>query len=195
MENKDYIKETIYPGADYGLNPSYGKEFSLGLSPGYEYSFSQFGFPSDPTSANQLDKVSRKLNTGAKTIEVSGVSIMGGGAGGLVEKIPKQHFKEINRLKKLAGVDLTFHGPLVEASGFERESGWSELNRENQERQLWSAVERAHELEPTGNIVVTLHSSSGLPELRTRIKGKDGEEVPDIVVIDERTGSADRLKR
>ena len=112
----------------------------------------------------------------------------------LIDTIPKQQFKEIHRLKKLVGVDLTFHGPLVEASGFERGSGWSEVNRENQERQLWSAIERAHELEPTGNIVVTLHSSSGLPELKTRIKGKDGEEVPEIIVIDERTGSADHLK-
>src|SRR3989344_7797764 len=193
MENKDYIKETIYPGADYGLNPSYGKEFSLGLSPGYEYSFSQFGFPSDPTSANQLDKVSRKLNTGAKTIEVSGVSIMGGGAGGLVEKIPKQHFKEINRLKKLAGVDLTFHGPLVEASGWGR-GGYSNSEREGAERQLWSAVERAHDLEPKGNIVVTLHSSNLGQELTSRIKTKQGEEMDEVVIYDEQANSPATLK-
>src|SRR3989344_4726097 len=176
MAKEDYGKGSVsfYPGTDYGFDPSYGQEFSLNLGTGMSYSPSTFGFPSDPTTANQLEAVSKKLSTGAKTIEVSGVNITGGGPGALVEKIPKQHFDEIRRLKELVGVDLTFHGPLIEASGW-GEGGWSEANREHAERQLWSAVERAHQLDPKGNIVVTLHSSN-MPELKTREKRKDGEE-------------------
>ena len=72
-EKDNYKKVMLYPGADYGLNPNYNKDFSLGLSAGYSFSPSTFGFPSDPTTANQLEAVSKKLSTGAKTIEVSGI--------------------------------------------------------------------------------------------------------------------------
>lgn len=184
--------ENLYLGADYGLDPDYGKEFSADVS--YKVKPGTFGYPSDPTTANQLNAVSKKLNTGAKVVEVSGVNIMGGGgAGGLLEKIPKQHFTEINRLKKLVGTDLTFHGPLVEASGY-GEGGWSESNRQNAERQLWGAVERAHDLDPDGNVIVTLHSTSGLPELRTRVKGEKGEEIVEEILVNEHTGGAQRFK-
>src|SRR3989344_1071129 len=185
--------ENFYSGADYGLDSDYGKEFSAGVG-NYKISAGTFGYPSDPTSANQLANVSKKLNTGAKVVEVSGVNIGGGGGpGGLVEKIPRQHFKEINRLKKLVGVDLTFHGPLVEASGWGR-GGYSNSEREGAERQLWSAVERAHDLEPKGNIVVTLHSSNLGQELTSRIKTKRGEEMDEVVIYDEQANSPATLK-
>ncbi len=188
--------ENFYHGTDYGLDPDYGKEFSTSVSSFYRFPASTFGFPSDPTSANQLQKVSDKLSTGAKTIEVSGVNIMGGGGpGGLVEKIPRQHFKEINRLKKLTGVDLTFHGPLIEPTGV-GQGNWSPEQRAQAERQMWNAVERAHELEPKGNVVVTFHSSNGLPEPRQRVKTKDGKEVSvSLSVIDERSGRYGSLPR
>jgi len=132
----------IYPGADYGFDSEYGIEGSGGYGnfTGYRADFSDIGYPSDPTTANQLDAVSKKLSTGTKVIEVSGLGIAGGGgAMAHMDKIPKQHWEEINRLKKLAGAELTFHGPLVEPTGVSRQ-GWDETQRQQAEKEMWSAV-------------------------------------------------------
>ncbi len=160
---------------------------------GYHLKPSSFGFTTDPRTANQLKAVSDKLNTGAKVIEVSGVNIAKGeGPLGLIDYIPKQHLQEINRLRKLAGAELTFHAPLVEATGW-NDNGWNEEQRKQVEREVLSSIERGHELDPKGNIVITFHTSNGLPEPATKvkIKGEDGKmkEISSrFVVIDERTG-------
>ena len=159
---KDGYGDTFYAGADYGLNPDYASEFSTGLFPQYRVSTSNFGLPSDPRTANQLKAISDKLNTGAKTIEVSGVTAA------TWETVPDPHLEEIHRLKKLVGIDLTFHGPLVEPTGVTRQ-GWNEAHREESERQMWQAVERAHKMDPKGNLVVTFHSSNGLPNPETKV--------------------------
>jgi len=195
MAERGKYSLNFYAGADYGLNPDYGREFSVGLSEGYAPATGQFGFPSNPLTANQLKAVSDKLSTGAKTIEVSGVNIMGGGPGALFDKIPKQHFKEINRLKKLTGADLTFHGPLIEPTGVIQNS-WNENQRKQAETQMWSSVERAHDMDPNGNLVVTFHSSNGLPEPRQVVKTKDGKEVSaNLAVVNEDTGQLGTLPR
>jgi len=180
-------KVNFYAGADYGFDSNYGKEFSLGLSKEYSFSPGQFGFTTDPRTANQVAAVSQKLNTGAKVIEVTAITAS------QLETIPKQHFKEIERLKKLVGADLTFHGPIIEPSGW-GEGGWSETARQGNERQMWSAVERAQQLESKGNIVVTFHSTAGLPEMTTRIMTPKGEQTTEIIAYDERAGSAQRIK-
>ena len=168
--------ENIYSGAKYGFDPTYGKDENygegfVGGSYGHDFSSSQFGLTTDPRTSNQLKAVSDKLSTGAKTIEVTGVQQ------NILESIPKQQLDEINRLRKLTGIDLTFHGPLVEPTGVTKQ-GWDDTHRQQAERQMWSAVERAHQMDPDGNIVVTFHSSNGLPE-------------PETWVIDERTGKPD----
>lgn len=159
---------------------------------GYTLKPSNFGFPSDPRTANQIDAVSKKLNTGAKTIEVSAVNISKGeGPMGLLDYIPKQHFAEIRRLKELAGAELTFHAPLVEATGY-GENGWNEAQRKQVEREVLSAVQRGHELDPKGNIVITFHTSNGLPEPESKVLVKEKGEVKEVasrvLVINERTG-------
>ncbi|MBS3099176.1 hypothetical protein J4462_03110 [Candidatus Pacearchaeota archaeon] len=184
MAKEDYGKGSIsfYPGADYGFDHEYGKEFSVSSNSDYSSSAGLIGVNVDPRTANQLDAVSKKLSTGAKTIEVQGLQMS------TLDNIPKQHFKEIERLKKLVGADLTFHGPLVEPTGI-GQGGWDPSQREFAERQIWSSVERAHDLDPKGNLVITFHSSNGLPEPRTRVKTDDGKEISsNIAVIDERTG-------
>ena len=183
-KNKGYGFDSSI-NATYGVSESYGESF-LGMD--YRIPARDFGFPSDPRTANQLQAVSQKISTGAKTIEVSGVSLSGGGAMKLMDTIPKQQFQEINRLKKLAGVDLTFHGPLVEPTGVSRQ-GWTEEDRKHSERQMISAVRRGHELDPKGNLVVTFHSSNGLPDPQTVIINDKGEkEIKDFWVIDEYKG-------
>jgi sugar phosphate isomerase/epimerase len=185
MVKEEYKKINFYAGADYGLDPNFADEYSTGIAPGtYGFKTGQFGITTDPRTSAQLREVTSKLNTGAKVIEVEGLQVSE------LESIPKQHFKEINRLKKLVGADLTFHGPVIEPTGVSRQ-GWEEHQREQAERQMWSAVEKAHELEPKGNIVVTFHSSNGLPDPQTRIiDEKTGkEQIKEFWVVDEKTGN------
>lgn len=196
----DYsLPPTIYEGANYTLQPKYqfDRESNSPYLTGTSVPAGRFSAPSDPRTANQIDAVSKKISTGLRNIEVSGVNIGGQGEGalGLMDNIPKQHFKEINRLKKLAGVELTFHGPLVEPTGIGR-GGWDEQQRIQAEREMTSAIERAHELDPKGNIVVTFHASNGLPEPETIVKDSKGNQIIEkIAVIDESTGEFGNLPR
>lgn len=199
----DYsLPPTMYEGADYTLDPGttskYSKHFANSNSPYLTGTYTPagtFSAPSDPRTANQLDAVSKKISTGLRNIEVSGVNIGGQGEGalGLMDNIPKQHFKEINRLKELAGVELTFHGPLVEPTGIGR-GGWDPEQRKQAEREMISAMDRAHDLDPKGNIIVTFHASNGLPDPGIIVK-KDGKEVQTgIYVIDEQSGQQGLLR-
>lgn len=174
----------IYEGADYGFEPKYAGKAQLDF--GYKIPAGTFSLPTDPRTANQLKAVSDKLSTGAKAIEVSGINTQ------VLESIPDQHLDEIRRLKKLAGVELTFHGPLLEPTGL-TDRGWDEGKRRQVERQMFSALERAQKLEPDGNIVVTFHSSNGLPapkvqEMRKDGKGQRAPATTEMYVIDEFSG-------
>jgi sugar phosphate isomerase/epimerase len=177
--------ESIYSGAQHWFDSSYGNSESYGdtfLDVGNKYPTGQFGFTTDPRSANQLQMVSGKLSTGAKTIEVQGIQL------GQLDYIPKQQFKEINRLKKLVGTDLTFHGPIIEPTGITKQ-GWQESDRKQVEIQMSSAVTRSHDLDPKGNIVVTFHSSAVNIEPETEIVNEKGEkELKEFWVINEDTG-------
>ena len=167
----------FYGGAtDYMKPAEYGESFV-----GYQEKAGVFGLTTDPRSANQIKAVSDKLNTGAKVVEITAISAE------LLENIPNQHLDEIRRLKELTGSEITFHGPLVEATGISQQ-GWDESRREQAERQMWSAVDRSHKIDPKGNIVVTFHTTSGLPEMLTRVKGENGEEAKEMWIIDEREG-------
>lgn len=188
---------TMYPGANAMLNDSYGTD---SLFTGYRLPAGSFGFPSNPQTANQIKAVSDKISTGTRTVEVSGVSLGGGGPLDLIDNIPKQHFKEINRMRELAGVDLTFHGPLVEATGYAG-GAWDESQRQQAERQIISSIQRGHELDPKGNIVITFHASNGLPEPETKVKytemtdkgPKVVEKTTALAVVNERTGQIQAL--
>lgn len=192
------MTEKFYPGANYGLDPWYGEDLSSysGTATSYGLNTSSLGFPSDPKTANQLKAVSDKLNTGAKTIEVSGVNITQGGHMGLLDAIPKQHFDEIHRLKKLTGVDLTFHGPLVEASGIgPRGDPFDEGRRQQAVREMWRTVEQGNKLNPEGNTPIVFHSSSlGAPLETSHIDEKTGEEITDeLLIVDKSTGAIQRI--
>ena len=59
---------------------------------------------------------------------------------------------------------------------------------------MLSAVERAHDLEPNGNIVVTFHSNNSLPELDTRVPEGKGEVSKELIIFNERENQAQRLR-
>jgi len=178
MAKGDYTINDIYQGGYSSLSPSYGDIFT-----GYMVKAGSLGLTTDPRTANVLQDVSTKLSTGVKQIELAAVSPE------VFESIPKQHLKEINRLSKLTGVDVSVHAPVIEASGITRE-GFSESNRESAERQMNSAVERSHEVNPNGNIPVTFHSSAIIPQ-PVKPKGKEIEE--EAFAINSETGSISKI--
>jgi len=180
--------EYFHTGSLYAMEPGYGQAFES-----YQ---SKIGLTTDPRTANQLQEISKKLNVGARAIELSAVSP------DVFESIPDQHLVEIKRLSKLAGTDLTLHAPLVEPSGFDQHLRFSEANRTMSERQMLSAVERAKLMSKEGNMPVTFHSSAGLPEGLVRVKeevvegAKKGEKevVKGMAVVDPVSGDIKMIK-
>lgn len=137
--------ESIYPGANYLLDPNYGFM-------GYRIPASELGATTSIQTANQLKEVTNLLNQGITTAEISLIDP------NVFEMVPKQHMKELDRMAKLTGAELTLHAPIIDPSGFTQQ-GWSEENREVAERQFEEFVKRGHELSPEGNMPVTIHAS------------------------------------
>jgi len=178
MMAKDYKIENIYQGGVSSFNPSYGgnlTEARVGAG--------SLSLTTDPRIANVLSEVSSKLSTGVKSIEISAVSPE------IFEAIPAQHLKEVNKLSKLTGIDITFHGPIIEASGISKD-GFSDFSREAAEKQMFLAVERSHDLNPKGNIPVTFHSSASLPG---EITPKGKERPDEFLAINIEKGSFHRI--
>lgn len=187
--------ENFYSGSEYPFEKPYGGFMPLGSA--YSPSAKDIAYPTDPLTANQLKKVSDKISTGAQTIEVSGLGLRGGGPMKHLASIPRQHWKEIDRLRKLTGVELTFHGPLVEPTGVSGREKWTEDQRKESETQMMAAVELAQQMnsdDKEKGMVMTFHSSVSLPEVKHRIKvgtdakGNPIEEVVQFGVVNERTG-------
>lgn len=176
---------TLYGGAGYGVNPDYGEQFDNSTD---YIPVGELGMATDARTANQIKAASEKIRAGIKTIEIQMTSP------DVAKAIPQQHLEELNRLRKLAGVDLTLHGPLIEPTGVTQQ-GWDEGQRMHAQREMEQAVERGHALDPDGNIVVTFHTSAGLlaPKQTEKIKGKD--VVTNIAVVDERTGQMGYLPK
>jgi len=175
---------SLYGGSNYGLNPDYGKDFEQSVD--YTGRVGEFALSTDPRTANQLGAVAEKLRSGAKSIEIEMLSP------DVVKAIPQQHLEELNRLKKVAGIDLTLHGPLIEPTGVTQQ-GWNETQRVHAEREMWDTIERSHAIQPKGNLVVTFHTSAGIPETEIVEKVEGKEVVKNIAVIDERTGGMGHL--
>ncbi len=146
MAKEGYTISEIYQGGYSTLKPpenSYGAAGSLGLS-------------TDPRSANILQEVSTRLSSGIKYVDVTAVSP------DVFDAMPKQHLKEVNRLAKLTGVDISMHGPVMDVAGMSQQ-GFSEADREAAERKVADALIRGYELNPDGNIPINFHSAEGLP--------------------------------
>ena len=176
----------IYNGTNYPLEPSVGDSYSSSI--GENIRLSELSQATDPRTANQLKEASEHFNTGIKAIEISAISPE------IFESIPKEHFKEIKRLSKLTGAEVSMHAPMIDPSGIS-EHGWNEINQKMAGRQLWSAVERSHDLNPKGNIPVTIHASTApLPPAEFKVMGENGEEVESVLLIDP-NGSIKQIRR
>jgi sugar phosphate isomerase/epimerase len=164
MAKGDYTISDIYQGGYSSLSPKYGDVFT-----GYRVNAGSLGLTTDPRTANLLQDASRVVNAGAKMMEVVGVSPE------IFDSIPKQQLKEVNRLSKLTGVDVSLHGPVIDTAGMSQQ-GFSESGRESAERKITDTLLRGHELNPDGNIPVTFHAAEGIPGSEWKTLGKEGEE-------------------
>ncbi|MGC9310024.1 MAG: sugar phosphate isomerase/epimerase family protein, partial [Candidatus Nanoarchaeia archaeon] len=166
-----YPTESFYPGQATPFDKEYYnslKPINPDLPTTY---FQDIGSSMDARTANQVKQASQHFNTGAKTVEVAGMTP------GVFEAMPKDHLKELNRLTKVTGTSATMHGPMIDPTGITQE-GWNKINQEAAERQLWSAIERSHDIDPKGNAVVTMHASTAqLPQATLKIK-EEGEKEP-----------------
>ncbi|MBU2104607.1 MAG: sugar phosphate isomerase/epimerase [Nanoarchaeota archaeon] len=179
----NYKIDNIYQGGYSSLNPSYGSVFT-----GYHASSGELGAPTKPDTANQIQQVNQLLNQGIIPIEVGALQPE------VFDQIPKQHFKEINRMAKLTGAKISLHAPLIEPSGIDPEQRrpWDESYRELAERQLTDAVERSLDMSDKERIPITIHGSN-IPGSEFKMihkkEGDKGERVMDrLIVINRETG-------
>jgi len=143
--------ESFYEGGVSSLNPDYGNFL------GYRMNAARIGFPGSPQTANQLSETVNALKQGVKAFEVSLLLPE------TTEAVPKQHFEEMRALMKLSGVKPSVHGPMIDAAGW-GEKGWTgESGREDNERRMFDAIEKARLLDPNGNVPIVFHGSAGAP--------------------------------
>jgi len=176
-------KHNFYGGSLAGIDEQYGGPIDRSIPT------RSIALTTNPQTANQLREVMNQLNTGARAVEINLLTPQ------VSEAIPNQHLDEIKRLSKLVGTELNVHGVLVEPTGISDQGRWDENKRVQAERQMWNAMEQAHRISPDRNVVVTFHSSNGLPEPETRervqdpVTGKWSEVITNMAVADELNGN------
>lgn len=180
----NYNIKNLYQGGYSSFDSNYGG----GLA-SYKNKPGDFGMTTDPRTANLLQEVSGKLNSGVKQIEVTAVTPMA------FDSIPDQQLEEVNRLRKITGVNVSLHGPVIDTTGINQQ-GFSELNRQSAERRIIQSLDRSKKLDPEGNIPVTFHSSEGLvgSEWKTLGSKDKPREEKIIIAVDRDTGKIAPLK-
>ena len=140
-----YGNQGFYYGNGSGLNPNRGSYV------GYRITQHGLGFPGSPGTANQLGEAVNAIKQGVTAFEVEALDA------DKSETIPKEHFKEMRQLMKISGVRPSLHAPIIDPSGFNKESRWSKENMVDNERRMFESVERAYELNPEDqNTLVSL---------------------------------------
>ncbi len=179
--------ENFYEGTSYSLDGNYGNFL------GYRVNAGVLGAPLKADTAAQIIEATNMLNQGFKKIEVGVINTQ------IFDQIPKQHFKEMNRLNKLTGAKASLHAPIqdIEASGI-LNNKYSELNRDIVERQLKDVIDKAHELDPDSPLPVTIHSANmpGTQYIRGNLeKGEEKFKENELVAINQETGEVNRAFR
>jgi len=181
-----------YPSLDPDAPSSYSE-----VSTGYTLRTSQLGSVTSTETAMQLNEVEMRMREGLQNVEVSIINPK------IFEAIPKEHFKEMNRLSKIAGAKTSLHAPLIDPSGFdERENRWGgEEGRQNAERQFKSIIERSMHMDPQGNIPVVIHAAGVNVQAREWSKyynkktGKDEIMLSTMTAVNQETGQMMPFKR
>ena len=189
----DSYGTTSYESFQDGTVSSLSPDFGTYGSTGFRLNAGTIGFPGSAATANQLGETVNALKHGVKTFEVTLLGVQDAD-----QAIPIQHFKEMRALMKLSGVKPSVHGPLVDAAGF-GEQGWGgEHVMEDNQRKMFDAIEKAHILDPTGNIPIVFHSTNGVPGTEWRpgdtSKGEDRFKEFQTPVIDQESGRVSQVK-
>ncbi|MCH7850143.1 MAG: sugar phosphate isomerase/epimerase [Nanoarchaeota archaeon] len=162
--------ESFYGGGGSSFDPSPDGPFV-----GYQLNPTTIGFATNPMTPEQLNEFQRGVRSGAKVIEINLNNLQGE----VHQQVPTQHLQEMRALSKITGISPSIHGPLVDAAGFSEQRGiWSEENRDQNERIMFAAMEKAKIVDPDKNIPVVFHSSNmlGGGTLYTPEK-KDGKTI------------------
>jgi len=172
-----------YQENNYKVSDIYQGGYSSPPSENY-ITAGSLGMTTDPRSANIIQEVSSKLASGVKQIELATVSPE------IFDSIPKQYFKEVNRMAKLTGINVSLHGPVIDVSGIDQRSGFSETNREAAERKVAETLIRSHDLNPDGNMTVNFHSAEGIPgsEFLPPSKRKGETEYTRMIAVNRESG-------
>lgn len=180
--------ESFYEGLSNNYRFGVGEDTNPeSLFQGYRVPFKSIGAPTKPDTANAISEVNARMNEGIRTVEVQALSPQ------VFETIPKQHFREINRMAKLTGADITLHAPMLDLSGY-GEQGFNDNEREEVQERLKDVIALAHDLNPNGNIPITIHASNGIPATVPKKPGTE-REGDLLYVVDKNTGQAGAIRR
>ena len=178
----DYTIKNLYQGGYSTLNPSKNEYFT-----GYNATAGSLGITTNPRTANIIQDVSTKLSGGSKHVELALVTPQ------ILNAIPKQHLKEVNRLAKLIGVDVSVHGPVIDSAGM-TQNGWSEAQRQSSERKILNTLERSKDMSTTGNTIVVFHSAEGITGTEWETLGKD-RKARKLIAVDRETGQMAAMEK
>jgi tetratricopeptide (TPR) repeat protein len=170
--------ESFYPGL---FSPREMPELTTSdLYIGYRFPTARIGAPLSAMSANQLAEAMKMLSSGMKTFEAGVLRP------DVFEQIPKQHFKELNRLAKLTGTEPTWHLTVLrgDISGA-TENAISESARKEVENEFYSEIERVNEATGGGQ-PLTLHASLTLPKSVIKRPGEEAAIIHVVDVVNER---------
>lgn len=157
---------------------------------GYRVPAGKLGATTSIRTANQIAEVTSRLNTGMKVVEAQPLEFE------VFEQIPQQHFKEINRLAKLTGAEITWHAPLIDPAGMQFTEGGGFLKeeaRKNNEEMLWEVIKKAGEA-VGGKRPITIHSTSGIYANEIKVKKDGKEEIEALGVVNRLNDSLNLLK-
>ena len=184
-KKEGYKISDMYQGGYSSLDPeSYSP---TGIYTGFKLPARQLGAPTKADTANQIAQVNMLLNQGIIPIEVGALNP------DVFDAIPREHFKEINRMAKLAGADISVHAPLIEASGV-TEQGWDESSRNLAERQLKDVIDRISPMNEKGGMSVTIHGSVRLPGIEYRVTPEGKKEIEKVYIVNTEDGKIMALK-
>jgi len=146
------------------------------------------GATASPQTPNQIGELTSRLNQGLKAVEIGAMNQR------LLDQVPLEHFNEIRRMNKLTGAEATLHAPIqdLDLAGFSQQ-GWSEFNRKESVEKLKSSIDRAHQMDISGNIPITVHAGS-FPAQNwqkeglygpTEIETEEGRKIKDYTITKE----------
>ncbi|MFA5953401.1 MAG: TIM barrel protein [Candidatus Pacearchaeota archaeon] len=176
-KTSDYTINNTYQGGYSSLKPGYGENFT-----GVRANAGSFGITTNPQTANIIKDASTKLSSGVKHIELTLISPK------IFDAVPQQQLKELNKLSKLIGIDVSVHGPVIDTTGM-TQTGWSEVDRESQERKIFQTLERSQDVRPDGNVHVIFHSAEGIHGSEWKeLNGEEGRKARRLVIVDKESG-------